>query len=151
VDIPRPKLPKALAPKSLRGATVSDLGEEHASLLGEVIKELDFPEAEISEGRNLSFLSELWLAEKMKGRGANREAMAKIEAIAISASGPFAPRAHPFSKSGGGSEGEMGTASLWAMTIMRKAPSLLLLPLFYGLRTSNCAASVTKVYILPHP
>ena len=135
VDAPEPKLPKALAPKSLRGATVSDLGEEHASLLGEVIRELDFPEAEISEGRNLSFLSELWLSEKMKGKGANKETMAKIEAIAISAASPFASRAHPSHKDGGGSEDAMGKAQsprrarkAWGNFKLRATEACLSLP-----------------------
>jgi hypothetical protein len=103
VDTPRPRLPKVLAPSSLRDISVADLGEEHTSMLGEVLKELEFPEAEISEDKNLSFLSELWLSEKIKGKGANREAMAKIEEIAISANvGPFSPRVYPSPKDGGG-------------------------------------------------
>ncbi|MEM2137775.1 MAG: hypothetical protein QW568_01685 [Candidatus Anstonellaceae archaeon] len=83
----KPPLPKGLKPEVLRGMAVSDLSDEHIDVIGELLQSIGDDKFELSEDLDLSFLAELWLAEKMKGREGNKDAMRKIEAIVISATG----------------------------------------------------------------
>ncbi len=70
--------------ETLREMKVSDLEGAQTELLYSVLENLEM-DVQLHEDRNLSFLAELYLAEKMKGNNANKDTMKQIEAIAISA------------------------------------------------------------------
>ena len=68
----------------LKEIKVRDLEAEHLTKLESVLGMLD-KVVELKPNKNLAFLAEIYLQEKMKGRKAKRSALKEIEAIIISA------------------------------------------------------------------
>jgi len=81
---------------------VSHVPDEHLPTLDLLLRELGSEPSELSEDRNLSFLAEIYLSEKMKGKKADRNALAKIEAIVVSANAFSGPKVYYSSGGGGG-------------------------------------------------
>jgi len=81
---------------------VSHVPDEHLASLDSLISLLGNETGELSEERSLSFLAELYLCEKMKGKKADAGTLEKIEAIVISANSFGMPKKYPTAGGGGG-------------------------------------------------
>jgi hypothetical protein len=63
---------------------VKSLSDKHREGIEDVLEVLE-SDIVLSESKNLSFLHTLWLAEKLKGKKANKDAMKRIEELTFSA------------------------------------------------------------------
>lgn len=70
--------------KSLSRIKVRNLSDGQREEIERLMEALE-SDITVDEENDLSFLHTFWLAEKLKGKGANRDAMRKIEEITISA------------------------------------------------------------------
>ena len=88
VKITKPKPPTLpFDADLLKDTHISDLPEERLEELGDLLAQLSHKTGDLAEDRDLSFLAEIWLAECMKGEGADKEAMEKIEGFVVSSEG----------------------------------------------------------------